>query len=690
MRNLDELYEALKAPIPEDTLFRILFEMNKYFDKEFTESVQRCQRTSGKVFNAIQRRSLRRYFYYKTNESLKEIGVQSFDSIDFADKEKTDVLSQTLNRIEVYDSAKIINSIIKRFENIKSGAEVTDNASRWLAYYDDKRKQHFKYSLIVLLINQSIFKQNGYDSFFLYKQIAKIYSSLENYRHIAIVFDGDLRDSKNNVLTWDVLYKVSIFCENFMQFNEKFYPFSKAKQIEELADFIHNRTSFKQSLDLARQFYSSISYGFKYEDCLVSSDCSTKILIFKKIELDNRSVPCPSCMTTIQSGNSYPELFLRSWECKNPSCPDRSKSGRGKRFDEFGTYRYFKLVEDDPNNRIDSKIYKTWKRDVFPSDADVYEMLLRYYAWNKEVVGINFDNSNINNRLGRIVNQISFDDLRLPTNCVDSFSKLPIVVLFKGINKRLNLKTGVKTFSKQIVTINDNSTNFLQTISNNLVGSAITSPPYYNAREYSQWPTLILYLIDMMANAKAVFNVLDSDGTYLYNIGDIVSEDNIYVRSNMSKKRLQLGFLSCMIFEIAGFKLDGNIIWDKGEVQSKRNSTINLNSGYVKCINCYEHVFVFKKKPSTIVEDKVARFGPVIKINCKGENIYKHTAPYPAEMVELIRPYVINNKYILDPFLGSGTTLVWCKDNNYKGLGVELNKDYYELCLDNLSNVKLV
>ena len=133
----------------------------------------------------------------------------------------------------------------------------------------------------------------------------------------------------------------------------------------------------------------------------------------------------------------------------------------------------------------------------------------------------------------------------------------------------------------------------MKKIAQNQIGAAITSPPYYNAREYSQWGNLILYLIDMMINSYSVYCSLADNSYYLYNIGDIVSEDNIYVNSNMSKHRIQLGFLSCLFFEMVGFKLDGNIIWDKGEVQSKSNSTINLYSGYVKPVNCYEHMFVF-------------------------------------------------------------------------------------------------
>ncbi|MBO6072110.1 hypothetical protein J6P59_00350 [bacterium] len=85
---------------------------------------------------------------------------------------------------------------------------------------------------------------------------------------------------------------------------------------------------------------------------------------------------------------------------------------------------------------------------------------------------------------------------------------------------------------------------------------------------------------------------------------------------------------------------------------------MNLFSGYVKPINCYEHIFVFNKSNNGTNNKKIAKFNPVIKINSKGENIYKHTAPYPLELVELIRPYIIKNKYVLDPFVGSGTTLI--------------------------------
>jgi site-specific DNA-methyltransferase (adenine-specific) len=39
---------------------------------------------------------------------------------------------------------------------------------------------------------------------------------------------------------------------------------------------------------------------------------------------------------------------------------------------------------------------------------------------------------------------------------------------------------------------------------------------------------------------------------------------------------------------------------------------------------------------------------------------------------------------VLDPFLGSGTTLIACLETNRKGIGIEINKGYCELAVKRL------
>ena len=40
---------------------------------------------------------------------------------------------------------------------------------------------------------------------------------------------------------------------------------------------------------------------------------------------------------------------------------------------------------------------------------------------------------------------------------------------------------------------------------------------------------------------------------------------------------------------------------------------------------------------------------------------------------------------ILDPFMGSGTTLLSCQINNRKGIGIEINDKYCDLAKKRLS-----
>ncbi len=682
MSSIELIKQQINFDITDDLLIAILFEMSRYYDKKFTSLLKNIKKEKNIVFDTPTRKKLRLKYYYGNNYKNFDLKYNIEPCTYSNKKDIQNVIEDAVKRLNTYNTEKIIESMKKRFNDLTNGVDNKENIQNWLKIYEDRRK-HKKFSMASLLVNQEIFQEVNYNENYIINYINKIYDSLENYRYLTIIIENDLFDKNEKCVTWKMMYKAGIYAENFMQYKDKFVPLKKEKQTKQLVEFLKSR-NIQNAEELAIEFYDKISYGFKFEDCYISKDQSIKIMIYKKIELDNTNVPCPSCNTIIQRGNSYPELFLRSWECQNPSCPDRSKSGRGKRFDEYGVYRYLKLVENKKENRIDEKFYQKWRRDIFDSDLDWKEFILREYTYAGENVFVK--NYKIENQLDRNIISIDISKNRLPDNAINSFEKLPIFKLLKNIKiENINTNDSVE-LKKSIEILNENSTQYMVKLLENQIGTAITSPPYYNAREYSQWNNLVLYLIDMMINSKNIYNKMVKNSYYLYNIGDIVCEDNVYVESNMSKRRIQLGFLSCMIFEISGFNVIGNIIWDKGEVQSKRNSTQNMFSGYVKCINCYEHILVFRKGEYEKNYNDVVKITPVIKINSKGENLYKHTAPFPTEVVNLVKPFVQENYYILDPFLGSGTTLKWCKENNLKGVGFELNSEYYNLCLNNINN----
>lgn len=594
MKKLNEIKKLMPTNIEENLLISAIFDVSRKYDNLFVKELKSIKKEYGITIDSIERNYLRKAYYYRlpNKYNLK---------FDYNDEQLNEVLEDFTKRLKNYDSYVIISSLKKRIDDTGSD-RVKNNTKEWLNYYNEKRKK-WNYSLIIIKIDQMLFDKIDRDFDRLTSFISNTYKDLENYRYLSIVVDDKIIDKNNNDITWKIIYKLSVYAENFIQFEGKFFAFHKEKQINKLKKFLDKR-KITDSEKIAQDFYDKASCGYKFEDCFLSDNLKVKILLFKKIELDENNVPCPSCMTTIQNGNSYPEMFLRSWECKNPECPDRSKSGRGKRFDEYGVYRYFKLSENKETNIIDNDTYKKWHRDIFSKDISYIEYLIKAYSWDDEnICLVNFDKVNFeNDRNIDFINSKTY--FKMGGN---KFTELPIYKLFYTLSKQISSTKpdGKIKIKNKIEIINGDSSSYLENILPGQIGAAITSPPYYNAREYSQWENLIMYLIDMMINATSVFNALSNNSYYLYNIGDIVSEDNIYVNSNMSKHRIQLGFLSCLFFEIVGFNLTGNIIWDKGEVQSKRNSTINLFSGYIKPVNCYEHMFILKKGNKKMMKVKL-------------------------------------------------------------------------------------
>ena len=141
-----------------------------------------------------------------------------------------------------------------------------------------------------------------------------------------------------------------------------------------------------------------------------------------------------------------------------------------------------------------------------------------------------------------------------------------------------------------------NCLDFLRRMDSESVQLMVTSPPYYNARDYSQWATLDDYLDEMSSIIKECYRVLDNHRPFVFNVGDIFDNDNRHTESSWGKRRIPLGAYFTKIFEDHGFQFVDDFIWDKGEVQTQRHKNGNRPYPlYQYPINCYEHIFVFYK-----------------------------------------------------------------------------------------------
>ena len=66
----------------------------------------------------------------------------------------------------------------------------------------------------------------------------------------------------------------------------------------------------------------------------------------------------------------------------------------------------------------------------------------------------------------------------------------------------------------------------------------------------------------------------------------------------------------------------------------------------------------------------------------KGEK-NTHITVKPISLIEhLIKLFSKEDSLIVDPFLGSGTTALACKNTNRKCIGIELNEEYYNISIN--------
>jgi len=157
--------------------------------------------------------------------------------------------------------------------------------------------------------------------------------------------------------------------------------------------------------------------------------------------------------------------------------------------------------------------------------------------------------------------------------------------------------------------------NVLKKMDSESIQLMVTSPPYYNARDYSQWKDINDYLEDMRDIIKETYRVLDNHRVWVFNVGDIFDNPKTKTKSVWGKQRIPLGAYFIKIFEEEGFTFVDDFIWDKGEPQSERNKNANKPYPlYQYPLNCYEHILIFHKHRLDLTRFPCPRCG-TLKVN---------------------------------------------------------------------------
>lgn len=103
-----------------------------------------------------------------------------------------------------------------------------------------------------------------------------------------------------------------------------------------------------------------------------------------------------------------------------------------------------------------------------------------------------------------------------------------------------------------------------------------------------------------------------------------------------------------------------------------------------------EYVLYFRKggkcHPSNYDDARTVYVSPT---NTKDKKLYNHPTIKPLPFIKrMIKNSTVEGELVLDPFAGSGTTLVASKVLNRRYIGFEKEQKYYEICLKRLEEVE--
>lgn len=145
----------------------------------------------------------------------------------------------------------------------------------------------------------------------------------------------------------------------------------------------------------------------------------------------------------------------------------------------------------------------------------------------------------------------------------------------------------------------------------------------------------------------------------------------------------QISYLIERLSEL-GFEYKDTIVWEKTNPMPR-----NIERRYVQS---NEYLLWVVKKGAKWVFNKpknIPYLKQIFKNSiCSGRERTKHTTQKPLKLMKTILEIHTNeNDIVLDCFMGSGSTGVACKELNRNFVGIELNKEYFEIAKKRLEEI---
>jgi site-specific DNA-methyltransferase (adenine-specific) len=236
--------------------------------------------------------------------------------------------------------------------------------------------------------------------------------------------------------------------------------------------------------------------------------------------------------------------------------------------------------------------------------------------------------------------------------------------------------------TSRISIVNDNVVS-TDAVKENSVDLIVTSPPYNVDIKYNSHNDKISYedYLDFSKKWMArCFEWLKEDGRFCLNIPLDKNKDG----------QQSVGADLTTIAKKIGFKYHSTIVWNEGNISRRTawGSWMKASAPFV--IAPVELIVVlykesWKKTSGSQISD-IARKDFMDWTNglwtFQGESKKRtgHPAPFPLELPHrCIKLFSFVDDVVLDPFLGSGTTLVSAILDNRKGVGIDVDLEYCRL-----------
>lgn len=230
----------------------------------------------------------------------------------------------------------------------------------------------------------------------------------------------------------------------------------------------------------------------------------------------------------------------------------------------------------------------------------------------------------------------------------------------------------------------------VEEIEENTIDLIVTSPPYnldiqYNSNddnlEYDQ------YLDFSSKWMSKCLKWLKPDGRFCLNVPmDTNKGGHRPTGSNLIQRALNVGF-----------QYKTSVIWNKNNVLCRTAWGSWMSASAPAILAPIELISVFYKDQwkklnkgvSTVSREEFIEWtNGLWAFTGESKKRVGHPAPFPVELPNrCIKMFTYEGDLVLDPFMGSGTTLIAAYENKRKAIGIELDKEYCNKAATRINNI---